>query len=170
VGSSAHENKPWLDKYAGYAPEELSLPEGSMAYFLKESVRRVPDVDASRRFDETISYSELNDFADRFATLPTPRGVEKGGKVTCYAQDNPQFLIARGLRILDRAVHYHGGGGVSKDFPLANLWAVSRSPAPRRRPDEVHRAAVANEEGVRGEPGDREGEGRVERSRRLRRR
>jgi hypothetical protein len=68
VGSSAHENKPWSDKYAGYVPEELSLPEESMAYFFEESVRRVPDVNASCCFDETISYSELNDFADRFAT------------------------------------------------------------------------------------------------------
>jgi hypothetical protein len=64
VGSSAHENKPWLDKYAGYAPEELSLPEESMTYFFEESVRRVPSVDAPRRFDEAISYSKLSGFAD----------------------------------------------------------------------------------------------------------
>ncbi len=70
MGSSAHENKPWLDEYAGYVPEELSLPEASMTYFFEESVGRVPEVDAPRRFDGTISYSELNDFADRFATLP----------------------------------------------------------------------------------------------------
>jgi hypothetical protein len=73
VGSSAHENKPWSDKYAGCAPQELSLPEGSMNYFFEESVRRVPDVDAPRRFDETISSSGLNDFADgptRFTARP----------------------------------------------------------------------------------------------------
>jgi len=55
----------------------------------------VPDVGASRRFDGTISSSGLNDFADRFATLPAPRGVEKGGRVAIYGQDNPQFLIAQ---------------------------------------------------------------------------
>ena len=76
-------------------PEELSLPQESMTYFFEESVRRVPDVDALRRFDETISYSEFNDFADRFATLPASWGVEKGGRVAVYAQDDPQFLIAR---------------------------------------------------------------------------
>ena len=64
VGSSAYENKPWLDKYAGYAPEELSLPETRMTCFFEKSVRRVPDVDAPRRFDGTISSSGLNDFAD----------------------------------------------------------------------------------------------------------
>ncbi len=35
-----------------------------MTCFFEESVRRVPDVDAPRRFDETISYSGLNDFTD----------------------------------------------------------------------------------------------------------
>jgi hypothetical protein len=45
-------------------PEELSLPEGSKAYFFEESVRRVPSVDAPRRFDEAISYSKLSGFAD----------------------------------------------------------------------------------------------------------
>jgi hypothetical protein len=109
VGSSVHQNKPWSDKCAGCAPQDLSLPETNMTYFFEESVRRVPDVGAPCRFDETISYSEVNDFAERFATLSAPRGVEKGGKVTCFAQANPQFLIARGLRILDRAAQDHGG-------------------------------------------------------------
>jgi hypothetical protein len=35
-----------------------------MTCFFEEPVRRVLDVDAPRRFDETVSYSELNDFAD----------------------------------------------------------------------------------------------------------
>lgn len=72
MGISAHENKPWLDKYAGYAPEELSLPEESMTCFSEEPVRRVPDVDAPRCFDEMVSFSELNDFADR-STRSTAR-------------------------------------------------------------------------------------------------
>ena len=104
MGSSAHENKPWLDKYACPVPEELSLPDQSMAYSFDEFVRRVPHVDAPRRFDETISYSELNDFADCFARLPASRGAEKGGRVAVYVQDNPQFLVARSPGVLDRAV------------------------------------------------------------------
>jgi hypothetical protein len=37
-------------------PTELPLPEASTTYFSEESVRRVPGVDAPRRFDEAISY------------------------------------------------------------------------------------------------------------------
>src|SRR5919202_3143443 len=48
-----------------------------------------------RYLDETISYSELNDLADRFATLLASRSVEKGDRVAAYTQNNPQFLIAQ---------------------------------------------------------------------------
>ena len=92
---SVYENKPWLDRYPDYVPKELPLPEKSMVDFFEESAERVPDRDAIRYFDETISYSELNDLADRFATLLASRGVEKGDRVAAYTQNNPQFLIAQ---------------------------------------------------------------------------
>ena len=95
VGNSAYENKPWLDKYADYVPKELPLPQKSMIDFFEDSAQRVPDVDAIRYFDQTISYSELDDLANRFATLLASRGVQKGDRVAVYTQSNPQFLIAQ---------------------------------------------------------------------------
>jgi long-chain acyl-CoA synthetase len=62
---------------------------------LEESAGRIPDCDAIRYFDEKISYRELNDLADRFATLLAYYGVEKGDQVAIYTQNNPQFLIAQ---------------------------------------------------------------------------
>ncbi|MCY4587326.1 MAG: acyl-CoA dehydrogenase family protein [Bryobacterales bacterium] len=47
------------------------------------------------------------------------------------------------LRVLDRAIQAHGGGGVSADFPLAALWAHARTLRLADGPDEVHREAVA---------------------------
>jgi long-chain acyl-CoA synthetase len=93
--SSVYEQKPWLDKYPDYVPKELPLPEKSMVDLFEEYAERVPDRDAIRYFDETISYSELNDLADRFATLLASRGVEKGDRVAVYTQNNPQFLVAQ---------------------------------------------------------------------------
>src|SRR5919107_5786630 len=93
--SSVYESKPWLDRYADYVPKELPLPEKSMADFFEESVERNPDRDAVRYFDGSISYGELNDLADRFATLLSDRGVEKGDRVAIYTQNNPQFLIVQ---------------------------------------------------------------------------
>ncbi len=93
--SSVYESKPWLGRYADHVPKELPLPEKSMVGLFEESVERVPDHDAVRYFDESISYGELNDLADRFASLLAARGVEKGDRVAVYTQNNPQFLVAQ---------------------------------------------------------------------------
>jgi long-chain acyl-CoA synthetase len=92
---SVYESKPWLDRYADYVPKELPLPAKSMIDFFEESAERTPDMDAVRYFDATISYSELNELCDRFATLLASRGVEKGDRIAVYTQNNPQFLIAQ---------------------------------------------------------------------------
>ena len=47
------------------------------------------------------------------------------------------------LRVLDRAVQAHGGGGVCQDFGLAASWASARSLRLADGPDEVHRETVA---------------------------
>jgi acyl-CoA dehydrogenase len=47
------------------------------------------------------------------------------------------------LRVLDRAIQAHGGGGVCGDFPLAAAWASARTLRLADGPDEVHREAIA---------------------------
>jgi acyl-CoA dehydrogenase len=46
------------------------------------------------------------------------------------------------LRVLDRAIQLHGGGGVSQAFPLAYWWAHSRTLRLADGPDEVHRRQI----------------------------
>ena len=50
------------------------------------------------------------------------------------------------LRVVDRAIQAHGGGGVSDDFPLAAMWAGLRTLRLADGPDEVHRRQVARRE------------------------
>jgi acyl-CoA dehydrogenase len=47
------------------------------------------------------------------------------------------------LRVLDRAIQAFGGAGVSEDFPLARLWALSRTLRIADGPDEVHEMSIA---------------------------
>jgi acyl-CoA dehydrogenase len=47
------------------------------------------------------------------------------------------------LRVIDRAIQVHGGGGVSDDFGLAHAWAQARTLRLADGPDEVHRETVA---------------------------
>jgi acyl-CoA dehydrogenase len=47
------------------------------------------------------------------------------------------------LKIIDQAIQMHGAGGVSSDFPLAELFATIRTLRIVDGPDEVHRALIA---------------------------
>jgi acyl-CoA dehydrogenase len=50
------------------------------------------------------------------------------------------------LKVIDRAIQVHGGGGVSQDFPLANFWIYARSLRLADGPDEVHLESIAKQE------------------------
>ncbi len=80
-----------------------------------------------------------------------------------YMMDTAGNKVARGelamvkvvvprmaLRVLDRAIQAHGAAGVCDDFPLAQMWAHTRTIRLADGPDEVHREAVAKAELKRG--------------------
>ncbi|MEU8891821.1 acyl-CoA dehydrogenase family protein [Streptomyces sp. NPDC048442] len=50
------------------------------------------------------------------------------------------------LDIIDNAVQLYGAGGVSQDFPLAELWAGARTLRLADGPDEVHQRSLARRE------------------------
>ncbi len=50
------------------------------------------------------------------------------------------------LRIVDRAIQVHGGGGVTDDFPLAMMYAGLRTLRLADGPDEVHKLSLARQE------------------------
>jgi acyl-CoA dehydrogenase len=47
------------------------------------------------------------------------------------------------LKVIDRAIQVHGGGGVSDDFPLASMYAHLRTLRLADGPDEVHKRSIA---------------------------
>jgi acyl-CoA dehydrogenase len=56
------------------------------------------------------------------------------------------------LKIIDRAIQVHGGGGVCQDFPLARLYAGIRTLRLADGPDEVHKMTIARRELRRWDP------------------
>jgi acyl-CoA dehydrogenase len=54
------------------------------------------------------------------------------------------------LRVLDRSIQAHGAAGVCDDFPMALMWAHSRTIRLADGPDEVHREAIAKLELKKG--------------------
>jgi acyl-CoA dehydrogenase len=50
------------------------------------------------------------------------------------------------LRVIDRAIQVHGGGGISNDFPLASMYAHLRTLRLADGPDEIHKRTIARDE------------------------
>lgn len=50
------------------------------------------------------------------------------------------------LKIIDRAIQTHGGGGVCEDFPLSTFWTYARTLRLADGPDEVHLESIAKME------------------------
>jgi len=48
--------------------------------------------------------------------------------------------------VIDRAIQAHGAGGMSGDFPLAQMYAWARALRLADGPDEVHKMALARRE------------------------
>jgi acyl-CoA dehydrogenase len=48
--------------------------------------------------------------------------------------------------VIDKAIQAHGAGGVSQDFPLAQLWTGARTLRFADGPDEVHKRSLARRE------------------------
>jgi acyl-CoA dehydrogenase len=48
--------------------------------------------------------------------------------------------------VIDKAIQAHGAGGISQDFPLAQLWVSARSLRFADGPDEVHKRSLARRE------------------------
>lgn len=50
------------------------------------------------------------------------------------------------LKVVDRSIQVHGGGGVAQDYPLTQAWIYARSLRLADGPDEVHLESVAKME------------------------
>ena len=90
--------KPWLKFYDEGVPHTLDYPEVPLHWFLEESARKYPDSIATvlpGKFGDTkLTYSELDQLANRLANALVDMGVEKGDRVGLYMPNCPQFVIA----------------------------------------------------------------------------
>ncbi|CAN5609092.1 acyl-CoA dehydrogenase [soil metagenome] len=94
---------------------------------------------------EWIADSRIEIDQARFLTLNAAHMMDTVGNKEARSEIAQIKVVAPNvaLKVLDRAIQAHGGGGVSDDFPLANFWAASRTLRLADGPDEVHRASVA---------------------------
>ncbi len=94
---------------------------------------------------EAIAESRTDIEQARLLTLKAADMMDKAGNKVAKAEIAMIKVVApsMALRVLDRAIQVHGGGGVCGDFGMAAAWAGARTLRFADGPDEVHRASLA---------------------------
>jgi long-chain acyl-CoA synthetase len=92
---SVYSQQPWKKLYPSYVPDTMPVPEKTQVDILEENAEKKPNAPAIYYFDDVITYRQLNEWADCFASQLAKWGVSKGDRVAVYTQNNPQFLISQ---------------------------------------------------------------------------
>jgi len=97
---------------------------------------------------EWIADSRVEIEQARLLTLKAAELMDRVGAKGAAMEISAIKIVApnMALRVVDRAIQAHGGGGVSDDFPLARMYAGLRTLRFADGPDEVHRRQVARQE------------------------
>ena len=95
-----------------------------------------------------ISKSRIEIEQARLLTLKAADIMDKYGNKVAKKEIAMIKVVAprMALKVLDRAIQIHGGGGVSDDFFLASAWAAARSLRLADGPEDVHLAQLAKME------------------------
>ena len=87
-------SKPWLTYYPEGVPEEVPIPDKSVVDLFDEVSSKYGKKAALIFYGKKITYLELRELADRFATALADLGVAKGDRVALYLLNCPQYVIA----------------------------------------------------------------------------
>src|SRR4030066_701623 len=89
-----YESRPWLKFYLKEVPPDVEIPQKSAVETFDEATDKWKDRTAIIFYGKKISYRELRDQVDRFATALHDLGVKKGDRVALLLLNSPQFIIA----------------------------------------------------------------------------
>ncbi|HEX6087113.1 MAG TPA: long-chain fatty acid--CoA ligase [Thermoanaerobaculia bacterium] len=87
-------SKPWYSHFDYWVRPNLNYPRRPLTDILRIAASDVPDKPATAFFGQTLTYGEVKDRSDRFATALARMGIVKGDRVGIMLPNCPQYLIA----------------------------------------------------------------------------
>jgi long-chain acyl-CoA synthetase len=85
---------PWLHSYQEGVPAHLDIPDKPLTWLLDKAAKQHPNHTAITYYGTQITYAQLSNLANRFATSLQRLGVLKGDRVALALPNIPQFPIA----------------------------------------------------------------------------
>jgi long-chain acyl-CoA synthetase len=86
--------KPWLASYPPGVPATLPVPETTVPRAFDEAAARWGAKTALIFYGRSITFAQLREMVDRFATGLADLGVRRGHTVALYLLNSPQFVVA----------------------------------------------------------------------------
>jgi long-chain acyl-CoA synthetase len=89
-----YEARPWIKWYLDGVSPDITVKEESVVDNFNENTEKWKDKTAVVFYGRKMSFKELRDQVDRFATALHDLGVRKGDKIALLLLNSPQFIIA----------------------------------------------------------------------------
>ena len=91
---SVYASRPWLDHYNYWTPPHMNYPRRPLHEILRITAAEVPDRPATAFLGQHLTFYQLRDQADRFATALSRLGIQQGDRVGIMLANCPQYVIA----------------------------------------------------------------------------
>jgi long-chain acyl-CoA synthetase len=86
-------DRPWYGDWPEGVPKIVDIPEVGLGDLLRETAQKNPERKAIIFLDSVITYKQLDDYVDRFATALHNLGLKKGDVVAMMLPNSYQFVI-----------------------------------------------------------------------------
>ena len=93
-GKALYLQRPWLKSYTEGIPTDMEFPDQSVPHAFDKAAEQWKTRTALVFYGWKMSYAELREQVDRFATALHHLGVKKGDRVALHLLNSPQFIIA----------------------------------------------------------------------------
>src|SRR5262245_15028907 len=91
---SVYAKKPWLNHYNFWVPAHMNYPRRPLHEILRLTASEVPDRPATAFLGKHLTFREVKDQSDKFATALSRLGIKQGDRVGIMLPNCPQYLVA----------------------------------------------------------------------------